>query len=189
MTKSSSPKSDITSQGFFSTTSFSTLAGSTVGVMIITDTVQAVIDTPPDWLTQWLPLVIAMVLSVSAYAYTVSKLRADLRRTSWTRRLPIVLLNGCLIYTTAFGLQGVAQSDTVEIVETSSEDSEESAGVEPAIVSRPGRTSRPTVTSTRSLSSWVSIFSAGPSKEFHSKELLSDVSPVVPHGSDAARTR
>jgi hypothetical protein len=113
----SSKRTEVTSRDFFAPGTFATLGGATAAVVIITNTVSAVVGDHP----KWLPLVIAMLCSLAAYAYAVRKKGADLMSTPRFLRYPLIVLNGCLIYLTAFGVQSTAIS---EIASNRSNDSE-----------------------------------------------------------------
>lgn len=105
--------SDKSSGGFFATGTVATLAGSTAAVVIVTNTVTGVTGGSPEWL----PLVFAMACSLGVYQYTTRGKSAGKLKTPLLLRYTMVVLNGCLIYTSAFGVQGVVASESIAVVD------------------------------------------------------------------------
>jgi hypothetical protein len=106
-------ESDSSSRDFFSAGVFATLAGATAAVVIVANTIIGVVGESRT-AELYVPLVLAFACSVGAYAYAVHKKSKSLLSTPRGLRYALVVLNCCLIYTSAFGLQSVALSETVE---------------------------------------------------------------------------
>jgi len=140
-----------TSHGFFTTSAFATLAGATACIVIITNVIDGVFGTE---YPKWIPLILSMAAAFAVYSYARMKRPASFKKTPVMMRLPIILLNGCLLYVTAFGVQAIAESETVTVVDASTpgaDSTEETEATE-------SRAASPRI-APRSLSSWSSIFS------------------------------
>jgi len=110
MTKDTSEKAMAdSSRDFFRPSTFATLAGTTTAVVLLANTTAAVTGREPTWE----PLVYAVICSFGAYLYAARGKSGQFHKTPWALRYAMVVLNGCLIYTTSFGVQVVAASETV----------------------------------------------------------------------------
>jgi hypothetical protein len=101
---------EISSKDFFTAGTFATLAGATAAVVILMNTIGSIIERYP----AWLPLALAGACSLGAYVHAVSTKSKQLLRTPRALRYALVVLNACLIYTSAFGTQVVLASETIE---------------------------------------------------------------------------
>jgi len=110
MPKKDEDTEDNATRDFFKPSTFATLAGTTTAVVLLTNTLTAMTGEPP----QWVPLILAMLCSVGAYVYAVRGKSGTFLKTPRVLRYGLVVLNGCLIYATAFGVQGVVASETTE---------------------------------------------------------------------------
>ena len=87
---------------FFTTASFTTLAGCVAAVIVIFNTLRHVTN----WGPRWFAFVLSIVISILAFILTKesTKLIFEEKNSNLIQYL-IVLLNGCFIYTSAFGIQ------------------------------------------------------------------------------------
>src|SRR5688572_6642320 len=158
MAKEETTQPAPTSHGFFTTGAFATLAGATAGVVIITNVVDAVygVDYP-----KWIPLILSVCAAFAAYFYAAKKRPSTFKETPILLRYPIVILNGCLIYITAFGVQGVVASEAVTVEEESTEIAETPDAAAPSATSigPRNRSVSDLSSSVRSLSTWSSVLS------------------------------
>jgi hypothetical protein len=108
---------------FFTKASFATLAGSVAAVLIIINTIHHVFNWGPRWFGLLVSLLIALV------AFQTARSLGDATKTSRLGRLVyvIVFLNGCLIYSSAFGVQNsvIAKPDAVVTAQTPKPDRQE----------------------------------------------------------------
>ena len=86
---------------FFTVNSFATLAGSVLCVVVLVNTIRHVFNWGPRWFS------LLLSIAVSFVAFSVTSELGDGPKTVNNRLLNylIVVLNGCLIYSSAFGLQ------------------------------------------------------------------------------------
>lgn len=101
-------ESDSPGRDFFTVGTFASLAGATAAVVIISNTVSVVFGEPP----MWMPLSLAMLCSLGAYVYSAPS-RPALPVPRRLLRYSLIVLNGCLIYTSAFGAQTIVESTEV----------------------------------------------------------------------------
>lgn len=91
----------------FTLASFATLTGCVVAVVVIINSLRHALNWGPPWFGLLLSILIAFVaLHLTASVGDTSK-TANL---GWFKYL-IVLVNGCLIYTSAFGIQNTVVID------------------------------------------------------------------------------
>jgi len=111
-------ETQFTTADFFTSGTFATLAGSTAAVVILSNTaskVAGLASTPG-----WLALILAMACSLAAYLQAARGKSARFRKTPRYLRYALVVLNGCLIFSSAFGIQGsIASEVAVEPTESS----------------------------------------------------------------------
>lgn len=115
--ESSNEAVQFASADFFTSGTFATLAGATAAVVILTNTTTAVagLDSTPGWLA----LIFAMGCSVAAYLHAARGKSAKIRKTPRYLRYALVVLNGCLIFSSAFGIQAAIASESVVEVDAS----------------------------------------------------------------------
>ncbi len=93
---------------FFTLTSFATLTGSVVAVVVIVNALRSAIN----WGPRWFGLVVAIVVAFLALAITSSM--SEVQETAglgWIKYFT-TFVNGCLIYTSAFGIQNTVVAPT-----------------------------------------------------------------------------
>lgn len=93
---------------FFTLTSFATLTGSVVAVVVIVNALRSAIN----WGPRWFGLVVAIVVAFLALAITSSM--GEVQETAglgWIKYFT-TFVNGCLIYTSAFGIQNTVVAPT-----------------------------------------------------------------------------
>ena len=117
----SSQKPESNTQ-YFEASTVMTLTGAVAGVVLVTNTISQVFDFNP----QWLPLGLAMVLSGASYQLTVRKRKSKISSVPLLSRIVILMLNGFLIYSSAFGVQGAMLSE--EYSTTPVDEAEEADG-------------------------------------------------------------
>lgn len=96
---------------FFTLASFATLTGCVVAVVVIVNSLRHALN----WGTRWFGLTLSILIAFVALQLTVSV--GDTPKTvnlGWFKYLT-VFVNGCLIYTSAFGIQNTV------VVQASSE--------------------------------------------------------------------
>jgi hypothetical protein len=93
----------------FRPSSVASLAGAAVAVTVVTKVVTNVFH----FQAQWFPLVVAVVVSIVGYLIATSSGDVELARTPRVARYILVLLNGFLIYASAFGVQGTISAEEV----------------------------------------------------------------------------
>ena len=97
---------------FFTLTSFATLTGSVVAVVVIINALRHSLN----WGPRWFGLVVSIFIAFVAY-YLTTSLGTESKTASlgWVKYFT-VFVNGCLIYTSAFGIQNtvVANSSTTK---------------------------------------------------------------------------
>ena len=117
---------------FFTLTSFATLTGSVVAVVVIVNALRSAIN----WGPRWFGLVVAIIVAFLALAITSSM--GDVQETAglgWIKYFT-AFVNGCLIYTSAFGIQNTVVAATsssggtsFQGVEEEEEDEENKSGL------------------------------------------------------------
>ena len=93
---------------FFTVASFATLATTVLAVVAVVNAVRHAFSWGPRWFGFLLSIVFAFV------AFSVTAAMGEESRTTdlgWIRYL-VVLVNGCLIYTSAFGVQNTVIADS-----------------------------------------------------------------------------
>ena len=149
---------EFTTKEFFTAGTFATLAGATAAVVILTNTTTAVLNS--DEYAKWLSPIAALACSVAAYVYAMRRDPSAFGQSPRFARYCLVILNACLIYTSAFGVQSIA-SETVAEVESSSTD--ELAEVpDQSLQPDEATQSKETV---KTLVGWQSVLSRGPSRK------------------------
>lgn len=100
---------------FFTPASLATLIGSVAAVTIIVNTIRHALNWGPRW------FILVLSIAIAFIALVVSQGLGDQSQTiqlGWLRYI-IVLINGCLIYTSAFGIQSnvIVERDEVSGLE------------------------------------------------------------------------
>lgn len=86
---------------FFTLESFGTLSGSVAAVVVVTNTVRSVFN----WGPAWFGLLLAVLVSFAACAITTAASDETFETSEAIVRFVIALVNGCLIYASAYGIQ------------------------------------------------------------------------------------
>jgi len=86
---------------FFTLASFGTLAGSVAGAVVIINTLRHAFN----WGPRWFGLIVSILVAVVAWQITASSGAHSKTVDLGFVRYLIVFFNGCLIYTSAFGIQ------------------------------------------------------------------------------------
>lgn len=88
---------------FFTLASLGTLTGSVMAVVVIVNTIRHVFN----WGPRWFGFAVSILISFIAF-YITSGMGAGPKTagTGWLRYF-IIFVNGCLIYTSAFGIQNI----------------------------------------------------------------------------------
>lgn len=93
---------------FFTPSSFLTLTSCVAAVVLIMNTIRHVFSWGPPWAALLLSVIVAIV------AYYITSMLGTISQTAslhWSVRTLIVVINGCLIYTSAFGMQNSVIQD------------------------------------------------------------------------------
>jgi hypothetical protein len=94
-------KEDYAMDDFFTAASFVTLTGSVASVVIIVNVFRSVFN----WGPKWFGLILSIVVAVIAWHIASSTGGQSKTAALGSLAYFIVFVNGCLIYTSAFGIQ------------------------------------------------------------------------------------